>query len=605
MILSIALVLLFFLLLIPYRLYDSVQLSYFLHAFHQSDPQFLKHDWFTTQTPTPHPFFAWWIASLHSLNLLPPGLFLIWVTQIALLLYGIFRLCNLFSSDSRLPCLVSFMLLFYFSDGLGQSTLFSAVVQPTDMAMPFYLLSLLFFFEERMALAGMFLGLAGLLHIHLGLNGLLVFILLWFFFHRAKNLPKMVGGLLLFFLCISPNLIPILQNFSLFDSADHSEILKVFFNFRSPHHYRPSTFQLAYSLRVFFPLFFLWEIKPKPDRLKVFLFSKTFVAVVSGLCLLAAVSTEIFYLPGVALLFPFRLSPFLLLFGLVGMSYALLERLESKEKFGALLAGLIFFLVYFDRDSRLFFPLALFTLVNWKLERAGRWSAVSLLLTFIFIASSFLMTHRVDELIFCGLLAFLSVAILRFLPTGHISQLVWTVCLWVLPALAFHLFFPNRISFHSIQTTPPPALLRNNPPLWQALDWIKKQTEREAVFLTPPHLSGVRFFAERAIVVDFHANPYGSRALKEWKERLEAVTHTSDLEKWIPLGDSVDPQIEFLRNRFLSLKPSAIENIARRYGARYFLTEAAYPYQKELVEQNHSLIFQNSSYLVFRLRDSF
>src|SRR6185503_9583761 len=38
-------------------------------------------------------------------------------------------------------------------------------------------------------------------------------------------------------------------------------------------------------------------------------------------------------------------------------------------------------------------------------------------------------------------------------------------------------------------------------------DWIRANTARDAVLLTPPDLDGVRFFAQRAIVVDWKCSP--------------------------------------------------------------------------------------------------
>jgi hypothetical protein len=50
--------------------------------------------------------------------------------------------------------------------------------------------------------------------------------------------------------------------------------------------------------------------------------------------------------------------------------------------------------------------------------------------------------------------------------------------------------------------------------------YIRKKTERNAVFLTPPMWGGFRIFAERAIVVDFKAFPFQDKAMNEWYDRL-------------------------------------------------------------------------------------
>lgn len=50
--------------------------------------------------------------------------------------------------------------------------------------------------------------------------------------------------------------------------------------------------------------------------------------------------------------------------------------------------------------------------------------------------------------------------------------------------------------------------------------YIRKKTERDAIFLTPPMWGEFRIFAERAIVVDFKAFPFRDEAMNEWYSRL-------------------------------------------------------------------------------------
>lgn len=50
--------------------------------------------------------------------------------------------------------------------------------------------------------------------------------------------------------------------------------------------------------------------------------------------------------------------------------------------------------------------------------------------------------------------------------------------------------------------------------------YIRKKTEEDAIFMTPPMWGEVRLFAGRSIVVDFKAFPFQDNAMKEWYERL-------------------------------------------------------------------------------------
>ncbi len=594
MIFLIAVPLFFFLCLVPYHLYDSVQLSYFLHPFRQIDPTLWTRDWFVTQTPPPHPFFGNLIALFRLAHLLPEALFLMHLIQWALLIIGVFRLCRIFSEDLRIPLLVFSFILFYFSDGLGQSTLFSSIVQPTDLAVPIYLFSLTALFREKIILAWIFLGLSGLFHIHFGIDGLVVFLIFWLWRGRRWNLKEMGVGFSLFFLIWSPNLIPIAKNFSLFASSSGDEIFKVFFNFRSPHHYRPSTFELSHVFRVLFPVFFIFQGRHGPSRI--------FAATVLGLCLLATASIEWFYWPSIAKLFFFRLSPLLLLLGLVFLSLKLIQEIDTKKINGIFLTAVTFIILYLEKDSRLFIPFSLFLVLAWALkEKTPPPLFIPLILIFPFF--SFWITGRGGGLVSNAVLSSLLILFLKFRPRRAGIMFLWSFIFLGIPAAFFHFLSPNRISFTLPQFTHSPKV-EHQTELDEALEWIRNHTEKDALLLSPPYLAGVRFFSERAIVVDFHANPFEPQDLVEWKNRLKAVAGLSgfELETWKANSNSPDAQREFLREGYLKLTPSDLERIKNQYAVDYFLTESSFAGRRLLQAQEVPLVYSNPSYLVFRLK---
>lgn len=608
MILAAGTVLLFFLTLLPYHLYTSGQLHYFLYAFHQLQPEILSRDWLVTQTANPHPFFAHGIALLSSLGNLPFALFAVHAAQFLFLVIGIFSLTRIFSKDLRTPIVVFCLLLFYFSDGIGQSTLYSSIVQPEDLAKLFYLFSLTALFEEKITRTWIFLGLTALFDVLSGLEGLLLFVVFWLFRGRNWDRKQMAVGFLLFLAISAPNLIPILRNFSPLEPLGSGEVQKILFNFRGPHHYRIFTFEVAHIFRTLFPaVFFLLNAKSLIQNRQGSQ-ARFYVITLLSFCALAVVSIEIFYSPRITSLRLFRLSPFLLLLGLVFLSRALLQELDRKEGLGILLTGMTLAILFLEKDSRLFVPLSVFLLAVWSFRRQISWKSLSLFQKIIFAAflvsvptSLYLARGKIAELILdfslgAGFTAFLVIG-----PKWKRVQSFLPVVLMGGPALCFHIFFPERVSFHPIEIEPPPPMVQRAPKFYEALQWIRMHTPPDALLLTPPYEGGVRFFSKRSIIVDFHANPYETKEVKEWKARLETVTQTHDLEKWIPKTGNTLPQLEFLRKAYLSLSASQVEEIAGHYGADYFLMESSYAGKGPLVERGHRLVFENSSYLLFEI----
>jgi hypothetical protein len=51
-------------------------------------------------------------------------------------------------------------------------------------------------------------------------------------------------------------------------------------------------------------------------------------------------------------------------------------------------------------------------------------------------------------------------------------------------------------------------------------DYVRNETPKDAVFLTPPDLGEFRLVTNRAIVVDFKAFPFQDQAMREWRTRL-------------------------------------------------------------------------------------
>lgn len=608
MLILIGIAFLFFLFLTPYYLYDGVQIAYFLHPFHMAQADFLCRDWYVTQTAAPHPFFGAVISLFHSLNALPQSLFLIHISQYLLLVIAVLYLVKTFSNDTRVFLLACFFLLFYFSDGLGQSSLLTSVVQATDIASIIYLFSFTSLLRGKILNSFIFLGLSGLFHVHFAIDGLLLMLIFVLLRRKTLNLKETAFGFIFFLILSGCNLIPVFQDFSFREPVDSPEIFKVFFNFRSPHHYRPSTFELAHVFRALFPLFFLFRAKDKVLSEKPFANLQACTMISLSFCFLAVLSTEFFYCPFIARLFFFRLSPCLLLIGLVFLAIHLVGQLDKKNFRGVFLVFLTFVIILLEKDSRLFILLSLPLSLSWALQlstnprnESRKTAAVSGLFAVTIVL--FLLSHRASDLLLNTGMSLLLLILLNRKAERLPSQIILSLLIFGIPALGYHFLYPERVRFYFHGAPFSADLSGIEPAQLQALQWIRSNTEKNAVLLTPPDAGGIRFFAERAIVVDFHANPYSAGELGEWKKRLESVTQTSGLENWPPNDNSPDGQQRFLRQRYLKLKASDVEKIGRKFGADYFFTETAFSQKEALVALGCPVVFENPRYLVFKLKE--
>ena len=118
-------------------------------------------------------------------------------------------------------------------------------------------------------------------------------------------------------------------------------------------------------------------------------------------------------------------------------------------------------------------------------------------------------------------------------------------------------------------------------------NFIKENTNKNALFLTPPNFGKLRFFAKRAIVIDFKAFPFSDIAMKEWKNRIDNCYGKTDKIGFRALSD--------LENNYKKINDKKIENLIKKYKFQYIVLFSK-------TKTNFSVIYQNSTYkLVIKL----
>jgi hypothetical protein len=111
--------------------------------------------------------------------------------------------------------------------------------------------------------------------------------------------------------------------------------------------------------------------------------------------------------------------------------------------------------------------------------------------------------------------------------------------------------------------------------------WARMHTERDGVFLVPLHAFGWRRLAERAIVVDLGAVPFGRSAMREWLRRVADVSGHPGLDPRTFLAELAAPPcawpIRPLARGYAALGADGLGALAARYGARYVVRDDPVP----------------------------
>ena len=119
--------------------------------------------------------------------------------------------------------------------------------------------------------------------------------------------------------------------------------------------------------------------------------------------------------------------------------------------------------------------------------------------------------------------------------------------------------------------------------------FVRANTEKEAVFLTPPDFGAFRLAAQRAIVVDWKSMPFQDAGMLEWWRRMNDCY--GDLR-----GLSRSEGMEKMENVYQALTSEQILRIGKRYGARY-----AVLYQPSLSEL--PVIFKNDRFTLIAISE--
>lgn len=401
----------------------------------------------------------------------------------------------------------------------GASFLTLNYLIPHLMAVTFAIAGIYFCFFSKYYWSVISFIIASLIHPQLGLmTGLLTLFIFFlidtvvrknkFFFNKLILINKLlpIGFFLLFILFYVPSF-KIGQNL-----ISDKEAISINIFFRNPHHHLLYTIDkitwfitLAFLLIIFLVLFYF---KKQKKFEKLFLFSSMMITGVLLLVVIGFFFTEVYPVKVIAFAQTLRLFYLIKFLGIILMAgYFSMAKYQTEFLSGLYSPISILFYLTFEmvkekvakiklisNQLSIFYYLGLFVIIFWLIDvdRMNR-------STFIFLAIFFVLLFFYSlkkYFYFAGFfIFFLLISFLFFQPNRFLVQK------WLGP-------YKPKIEFSY-----------SHPEMPYLAEYVKKNTEKDAVFLTPPDFGQLRFLGERAIVVDFKAFIFNEK-MKEWYQRI-------------------------------------------------------------------------------------
>ncbi|MBN1536474.1 MAG: hypothetical protein JW908_07065 [Anaerolineales bacterium] len=493
------------------------------------NPAFLSNDFFVNVTSTYNPqfFYAQFIGLLAKVfPLAYVVLFLTIITNILTAWITFLFGRDLFKNNmagALAACIVMGVDCF----DLGAAAIIRTnYLIPGTLIMPLILLSLWAALRQKPIISICLAGLAAIIHPLLGLEtgGICVLIIstTQIFLRKllSKNesirINKIVISGLIYCVVSAAFLIPEATQ----THIDSMEFIHILANFRCPHHYIPSTFNLinyAGTLSFFIAAAIAWKLwqnkvsPPISQAIGICMIS----IIVLFLCIGGYVFVEIFPSRLWTTAQPFRLLLLPKWFGEVLISGIIALHLqENKKSFVAYLSlvslltpltiGIPPFFSTIKTKVKQFFP---------AIQIFFEPGATLLLVTLLLLC--FQPGLRVVITLFLFVFLFL---VLFYLPKEFFLSLTGLGVFLLLIISIYRI--PIRNAFGMITVIPRIAFVDLTGEEIEVAKFARENSNSNDIFLTPPNFGQFRLTAERAIVVDYKAFPFRDKPLQEWYTRI-------------------------------------------------------------------------------------
>jgi len=534
------------------------QVTYLIPALRRLDPGLFTRDWFATRTTQYHPVFTELGASLLRLDRGGWAVALAFTVAVTAAGLALYLLCRKLVGRGALATFLLLLALLLATQTRGPALtyVFDRELQPSTLSSACLIGAALAFTAGRGFASSVLIAAGGLVHINFALLCAPALLIAELLLGRRELARRLVVQLALPVLAVLAFL-PTLRAAAA-PSPDADLGRHVYLAIRAPHH-----FQLVSKLIEFLPLL-AWHalalaaLLPLARRPSAEPFVRL-AALAAGLSVVvwggtfAGLASE-----RAAALFAWRLAPHTeLLFQVLCLAAAVrallvpsVARLYTPRARSFVLAGLVAVVsAYVVRHERV------------PVEVLGATALVAL------VWDAVARRARSED----------APLALRSLWARHAPALlavgVGVVCIY------FAIGPLTRIRQRSSLLAVAPREARG------LFAFMRERTPRQALFLTPPDDDSLRFFGERAIVVDWKGNPAVPREVLDWYRRIEDVTgrrgmtHAAELEGY----DELDAE--------------RLEALRARYGFDYAVVRRG----REGALPGYERAFENAAYVVLKV----
>ncbi len=575
---------------------SDTQIQIFPMVFRLDDPNYLVNDWYTNSVDTFNPR-TFYVHLVHYTNQIFDNFrityLLLFILVFSAIYINFFYLAEFFFKDPKKSFFIALLSLIAITFSLDGTDITKLVLTPATMGWLFSIMSFNLYFRGKNKLAFLLAGIASMFQIVIGSITFALFmgdIILRRPLISKKKFIKILESAAFFPLYLL-NVIPLLIINAKTTNVEISKLSAYIAGwFTHSGHVIPSSWGLkTYIIFLMFVVFFflaVWKSKIDLNYKKTIL---NFCIVVLTICFIGYFFVEIIPISSIVKMQLFRATIIINILGYVFIGNYIYDRIKNA--------------VSLEKIFFMFLPLAFISQI-----------------TFLILVPVFLFTEglkllnldlfkRLDkEKIIFGLVGLLvgiifwknfSNQIMNFWPTTThttIAYLIAPLIFYFLGLLLLKIKKSRKIItllivlgtvFIFVYYSPLERQYLHSQEKTELFNFIKSNTPKDTILLTPLRAQGFRLNSERALVTDLFCFPYTDSGIINWYKRIQDLSNNH-------IKNPKTSNIRKAKEYYHTLTKSDLLRLQKKYKFSYVIFEK--PKELELTKA-----FENQKYVVYKI----